>query len=62
MDLIKSKKFRVLISGIATVILTTLFGLSDEVAGKIVVMVLGYLGSQGLADFGKERPIVQRAR
>ena len=55
MKLLKSKKFQVAIAGIVAIIDTNYFPNIDqaELAG-IVVIILGYLLGQGMADFGKE--------
>ncbi len=55
MDLLKSKKFQMALAGIVVVIVTSFIPEIDEgELTKIVAIVLGYLFSQGLADFGKE--------
>jgi hypothetical protein len=55
MSLFKSKKFQMSIVGIIVVIVGHLMPEIDEATlTKITIIIVGYLGGQGLADFKKE--------
>ena len=56
-DLIKSKKFDVLIFSVLALVCTVLAGQMDasEAVQSAIGLVMVYLGAQGLADFGKEK-------
>ena len=49
----KSKKFWMSILGVASVVMGKYLGLDEAQVMKIGALVLGYVFSQGLADFGK---------
>jgi hypothetical protein len=55
-ELLQSKKFKVLIAGIAGVILMSLAEagtLTPAAIDQIVNLIMLYLGAQGVADLGK---------
>lgn len=45
-----SKKATVVLVGILTVLLRDAVGLSDEMVGEIVKLVMAYIGGQGIVD------------
>jgi len=50
-----SRKFWAMLVGVVTVIGQERFGITPEQMQYVVGVVAAYMGSQGLADFGKER-------
>lgn len=56
MKILKSKKFQMTLGGIIVVIITNYIPEIDKAeVTKIVGLIVAYVFSQGLADFGKER-------
>jgi hypothetical protein len=55
MEIFKSKKFQASIVGVVVVVVTSFIPEIDEAELiKIVALIISYVISQGLADFGKE--------
>ena len=55
-NILKSKKFQSVVAGFVIIILNSFFHLLDEDAiNKLVLLIVAYIGGQGLADFGKEK-------
>ncbi len=63
MSIFKSKKFRAAIAGVIVALVAEV-GLDLDTEQVIVVLapILTYIGSQGLADIGKERAKVQNGQ
>ena len=62
-DMLSSKKFQATLFGILALVFTALSGNMEwvEVLDKGWVLILGYVGAQGVADFGKEKAKVEAA-
>ena len=54
MSLFKSKKFLMAIAGVVAVVVSHLFNIGEDAIMKVLVVVIGYILGQGIADFGKE--------
>lgn len=53
MDFLKSKKVKGFILGIVALFLSDVMGLDEHTVNGIIAAIISYLGSQGIADFGK---------
>ena len=63
MDLLKSKKFQVLIIGLVVTVGGKLgFDLDTETITAIVGLVASYIVGQGVADHGKEKAKVENSK
>lgn len=59
MDILKSKKFQAAVVGIVVAIVAHFFPGFADTAEKIVMLLMTFIGGQGLADLGKERAKVE---
>ena len=55
MKIFKSKKFLVALGSAVAVAISELTGIAQESVMPIIGLAIGYILSQGLADFGKEK-------
>lgn len=55
--MLSSKKFKVLVAGCLVVLAGGLTGEVGwaKVIADVVILIVGYMGAQGLADFGKAK-------
>ena len=54
MDIFKSKKFWVLVTGLAALLLNHYMDVAPELTEEMAAMIMAYVIGQGIADNGKE--------
>ena len=59
MDIFKSKKFWVLVTGLAALLLNHYADVAPELTEEMAAMVIAYVLGQGIADHGKEKEKVR---
>lgn len=59
MDLFRSKKFKAAIVGLVVVVVGHFVPAFADAAGKIVMLLMTYIGAQGVADLGKEKAKIE---
>ncbi len=62
--MLKSKKFKAFGTALIVIVCVHLFGIDEaaaqQIAEQVIVLTIGYMGAQGVADIGKEKVKVEK--